>query len=735
MTDAPKKPTKISRAILGTACYRCRGFRHACDCAKPFCTRCQRRGLVCSYPEAAPTLKKLQKATEVLGDRIKKFGDLIKHTGDNNQLAKTDKSISLQKLAQTRSSVTPTSQISDYSTRSTCADTIHLASSFSIYPCHKCYKDLQPCDLTTPSCGRCFSTGNECVYQKTEPKANHVSQALNTMNKVMDHWQESIDKIAKDFAQKTKDFGQKVDQSFKKKPLQPFSWKITTTKKGLTVESNVNSFNDLTTLVDQFKKAMYISTPQQEQIDTPEILDDVLAMPGNEYVDDTSSIHTSSTFSFNLFNSAHPLVDYENLAPVEITEELTDSLVHLYCNTPCCSSTRLPIVNPVKFLERYCDPEKRPPKILVYAICATAARNAFQFHVSSVQDKEYNIGKTISIIYCLKGRELLADCFDLEPTLDHCVAAFLLAYCHLQNGYTGILYIYEWITFTMAQELDLYKDDRELTQDENMLVWCLYYFNTWYKVFQGNSSSSVQIYPRSPLQPPPSKPNTSECIPQDVINYYIYTEWYYLIQLQSLRQEITYRLLSVQPTGNKDASLSTDLIAFQERLSAFHETLPPEWKDMNVKSEYSAHSIDIYLLSKSCTLNVYIDYHINKVLLYQAFFPAEHFPTTPSAIQSLHICLESALIISQTIIAMITEHDNQCNIPLFGLMFANMVYIKLLNYPGDHPYKELVKKNLVQSIDTLKMSKPYIYDIDMSSSLLHIMEQDAIQALREIHFT
>ncbi|KAG0747047.1 hypothetical protein G6F23_003072 [Rhizopus arrhizus] len=733
MADEPKKETKSTRASWGTACYRCRGFRHACDRTKPSCTRCQRRKIICIYPEAAPTLRKLQKATESLGDRIKKFGEILKNTSENNQFSKANNSrgMSLQRLAQPRSSVSPLSQIStnSFSSVSTDMNTMVSASSFSVYPCHKCYKDLQPCDLTLPSCSRCFSTGHECIYQKTEPKAKHVSQVLNTMNKVMDQWQESIDKMAKDFAQKTRDFGQRVDQSFKRKPLQPFSWKITTTNKGISVEGNVNSFNDLTNFVDQFKKVMHISTPQKEQTYAPEILDDMVALPGTEYVDDTSSIHTSSTFSFNIFNSSHPLADHEDLTPIEITQELTDGLVDLYCNTPCCTTTRLPIINTEEFLARYHASENRPCQALIFAVCAAAARNAFQFHVSNEVDKEYNVGKTISILYCLKGREVLAECFDEEPSLDLCMAVFLLAYCHMQNGYTGVLYIYEWIAFTMAHELGLYDENRELNPEENMLAWCLFYFNTWYKVFQGNASSSGQIYPRCPLQPPPPKPNLSECTPKTMVKHYIYTEWYYLIQLQVLRQEITSRLLSTQPAGQPDATLSTDLLAFQNRLDAFYNALPPEWRSLDVKFDNSTNCADFYLLANSCIFNVYIDYHINKVLLHQAFFPAEHFPTTPSAIQSLHSCLNSALIISQAINTMVSQQDNQCNIPLYGLMFANMVYIKLLNYPGDHPCKALARQSLVQSLDTLKTSKPYIYDLDMSMHLLNIMEKDVLQVL------
>ncbi|ORE10245.1 hypothetical protein BCV72DRAFT_30398 [Rhizopus microsporus var. microsporus] len=731
MAAIPKDSTS-TRAKLGTACYRCRGFRHACDRAKPSCSRCQRRGIICTYPEAAPTLKKLQKATETLGDRIKKFGDLLKTTGEHNHFAKSNnnnKGISLQWLAQSRSTVAPSTEAYASSVLSAESDTVASTSSFSVYPCLKCYKDLQPCDLTVPGCTRCSANGYECIYQKTEPKANHVSQVLNTMNKVMDQWQESIDKMAKDFAQKTRDFGQKVDQSFKKKPIQPFSWKITTTNKGLSVESNVNSFNDLSKLVDQFKKIMHISTPRDELPTAPKVLDETVTIPGYECLDDTSSIHTASTFSFSILNSAHPLTDHKGLVPIEVTQELTDSLVELYCNTPCCNTVRLPIINTTEFLARYHDPEKRPSQLLIYAVCASTARSAFQFHVWNRQQEEYNMGRDISMAYCLKGRELLAEVFDDEPTLDHCVAVFLLAYCHMQNGYTGVLYIYEWIAYNMARGLGLFDEHRQLSQQESMLAWCLYYYNTWYKVFQGDSCSSIQFQPRSPLPPLPPKPNTLECTPQDMVDYYIHTGWHYMIRSQILRQEMTSCLLSAQSSEKSNSVLTANLVALQSKLDAFYDSLTPEWKKLDINSKQTDECPDLYLLAKSCITNVHVDYHINKILLYQAFSPVDHFPTTSTSLQALHTCLNSAHTITIIINNLVSEQDNQCNVPFFGLVFANMVYIKLLSYHDDHPYRELARQSLIQSLDTLKRSKAYIYDIDMSTNLLHVMEQDAMQVL------
>ncbi|KAI7906780.1 uncharacterized protein BX663DRAFT_497563 [Cokeromyces recurvatus] len=793
MADVSKKTTS-NHNNLGAACYRCRGFRHACDREKPACSRCKRRGITCQYPEAAPTLKKLQKATETLSDRIKKFGELLK-TGENNNdglLNNTNfkKGISLQRLAQPRSTVAPAdfdNSPSLYITNSTSmsvrsnnpdllidddarSTTSHSTitkskttppvvstSSFSVYPCNKCYKDLQQCDLTLPSCSRCANNNFECIYTKTEPKANHVSQVLNTMNKVMDQWQDSIDKMAKDFAQKTRDFGQRVDQSFKKKPLPPFAWKITSTNKGLSVESNVNSFNDLSKLVDQFKRTMHITPRDPETADTDMIDDERHRIAQGVEIDDASSIHTSSGFSFGVWNAwSHPTNAIPEDYPVDINQELTDSLVELYCRTPCCSAIRLPIIDTTEFLARYksTDAERRPSKVLIYAVCAMAARNAFQMHVWSKrpahETPHYNMGKALSMAYCLKGREELAECFD-RPTIDNCQAAFLLSYCNHQNGYPGVIYVYDWIAFTMAQELGLYDSGRVLDTREGILVWGLYYFNTWYRVLQGVSNSYAelgQIHPSCPLPPPQPKPkldymDIDDMIepPQEMIDYYVYTEWYCLIQLQILRHDCMSRLLSAQAAGKHDTTLSADLLAMQDRLQAFYDKLPAEWKNPDLESialdqmaactpepfyhgneQQQYYHVDIHEFARFCILSVHVYYNINKILLYQAFFPTDHAPTSPFSLQSLYTCIDAAYAITQTLDIMVKHHD-ECNIPLLGFLFANMVYIKLLNY-NDDQYQEFARRCLEQSINVSKMSKAYLYDFEMTRNLVNVMEQD-----------
>ncbi|CEP07531.1 hypothetical protein [Parasitella parasitica] len=661
------------------------------------------------------------------------------------------------------------------STPSNTSNPVASTSSFSVYPCSKCYKDLQQCDLTLPSCSRCASGSFECIYTKTEPKANHVSQVLNTMNKVMDQWQDSIDKMAKDFAQKTRDFGQRVDQSFKKKPLQPFAWKITTTNKGLSVESNVNSFNDLSKLVDQFKKSMHITSrdddDQQNGIHerAADLLDDERhRMAQSAELDDTSSIHTSSGFSFGVWNSwGHPAHALPDNYPVDISPELTDSLVDLYCRTPCCSAIRLPIVDTTEFLARYHDPDpaKKPSTVLVYAVCAMAARNAFQMHVWSKRPAhdtpKYNMGKALSMAYCLKGREQLAECFD-DPTIDNCQAAFLLSYCNHQNGYPGVIYIYEWISFTMAQELGLYDEGRVLDPRESILVWCLYYFNTWYRVLQGVSNMSAesgQFHPNCSLPPPQPKPvldlmdvDNAEP-PKEMIDYYVYTEWYCMIQLQVLRHDVMSRLLSAQAAGKQDTTLSMDLLAMQDRLQEFYNNLSVEWKDPDLESialdqmaagtpepccgssynsfgeqqqEKQHYHVDIHEFARFCILNVHVHYNINKILLYQAFFPSDHVPTSPFSVQCLYICIDAAYAITQTLDIMVKHHD-ECNIPLLGFLFANMVYIKLLNY-NDDQYQEFARRCLEQSINVSKMSKAYLYDFEMTRNLVSVMELDVRNA-------
>ncbi|KAG2224871.1 hypothetical protein INT45_008053 [Circinella minor] len=791
---------------LGAACFRCRGFRHAshaCDRQKPACSRCQRRGITCTYPEAAPTLKKLQKATETLGDRIRKFGDRLKSTEGAKDFKAT---ISLQRLAQRNASgddadnatLSPVPSISEEAsdTRSDTRSSISVSSSdvtaeeneqqkrgvastsnFSVYPCGKCYKDLQQCDLTLPSCSRCEANNFECIYMKTEPKANHVSQVLTTMNKIMDQWQESIDRMAKDFAQKTRDFSQRTNNAFKMKPLQPFAWKITSTGRGLSVESNVNSYNDLSKLVDQFKKSMHISPPPHDndndtEVDggSPSLSDERQRIAQSVELDDTSSIHTSSGFSFAVWNSwSHPTHALPQDYPIDISDELTDNLVDLYCRSPCCSAIRLPIIDTSDFLARYRDPARPPSKVLIYAICAMSARNAFQLHMWSKrpahESPQYNMGKALSIAYCLKGRELLSECFDEEPSIDNCRAAILLSYCSYQNGYSGVIYIYEWIAYSMARELGLYDSNRQFTEDEAKLVWCMYYFNTWYRVLQGGSSTSVessQFYPCCPLPQPPEKPEMMDTDlngppSQELVDYYVWSTWYYMIRLQILRHDVMSRLVAAQDTKS-DPNLSLDLLAMQDRLQEFYNSLPGEWRNpdigyatspqpapsttssscattppsvmtdddnnnTNINNNNNQHyHIDLAGFARFCVLNVHIYYNINRILLYQAFFPSDHIPSVPFSIQCLYTCIDAANSITQ-ILEYMSQQRNECNVPLIGFLFANIVYFKLLNYQ-DNKCQDFARQCLQLSVDISKSSITYMYDFERAKTLVSVMEQD-----------
>jgi hypothetical protein len=69
------------------------------------------------------------------------------------------------------------------------------------------------------------------------------------------------------------------------------------------------------------------------------------------------------------------------------------------------------------------------------------------------------------------------------------------------------------------------------------------------------------------------------------------------------------------------------------------------------------------------------------------------------------------------------KHHDECNIPLLGFLFANMVYIKLLNYTDDQ-YREFARRCLEQSINISKMSKAYLYDFEMTRNMVEVMEHD-----------
>ncbi|KAI7862148.1 hypothetical protein BDF14DRAFT_1859203 [Spinellus fusiger] len=761
---------------LGAACFRCRGFRHACERQRPTCSRCLRRGIHCTYPEAAPTLKKLQKATETLGERIRKFSEKLKST---EGLPKDLKSTSLKRMTQQTcvsagSSKTPsiTTETSDsQSTASATSETTYewdegmrprlnvaSISSFSVYPCNKCFKDLQQCDLTMPRCGRCKYNNTDCFYTRTEPKANNVSQVLNTMNKVMDQWQESIDKMAKDLAQKTRDFSARANNSLKMKPLQPFVWKITSTGKGLSVESDLNSYNDFSRFVDQFMKAMHIA-PREVTTPTPpsSVLSEERQKLARELeLDDKSSIQTSSGFSFAVWSTwSNPTNTFPQDYPIDITPELTDDLIRLYFQTPCCSALRMPIVDTTGFMERYQhpDPTQRPSTILIYAICSMAARNAFQLHVwskrPSHESPHYNMGKALSIAYSIKGRELLSECFD-EPSIDNCQAAFLLSYSSHQNGNTGVIYIYEWIAFTMAQEMGYYDSSNELTRQQSIIVWCLYYYNTWYRVLQGNthtdSIKSNQFYPHCPLPPPPPKPildttsgSSEAAFREETIDHYVWSTWNYLIKLQKIRHDAIARILAAQTLGKPDTDLPLDLMEMHDRLQEFYDSLPDEWQspeiellvvDMTKRSMEtppmeSGHTfcyLELTELAQACIFEVNIHYHINKILLNQPFFPSDHMPTNAFSLHCLKASVDSAYFITHAIEGLVKCH-NDCYTPVAGLLFSNLVYSKLLNYQ-DVQYREFALQSMQLSLVVAKQSNGYTYDFDRVKRLVQVIEQE-----------
>lgn len=741
--------------------------RHACDRRKPSCSRCYRRGISCVYPEAAPTLKKLQKATDNFGDRLKLFGERLK-TGEIVPLQPLFYSRDVIEVISPNQVESPYSEsiLSSYSEDSDDDDDImsenhrkpkkrsrKVAStnSFSVYPCIKCFKDLQQCDLTLPKCSRCEANNFDCAFKETEPKANHVSQVLTTMNKVMDQWQDSIDRVAKGLAQKTKSLSIKANNSLRAKPVQT-SWKITTTKKGISVESNVKSYCDFSTLVDQFKRSITITqnrncnSTNKDNVQQHQKLS--MDKPILEF-DENGSIHTTSGFAiWNLW--AHPTHAMPQDYPIDISKELTDNLVELYCRTPCCSSIRLPIIDTVDFLKRYrnSDVTKRPPTVLVYAVCAMAARNAFQLHVWSKRPSfdapQYNMGKALSVAYCLRGRELLSDCFD-EPSLDNCQAAFLLSYCNYQNGYPGVIYFYEWIAYNMALQLGLYDNQRELTQSESMLVWSIYYCNTWYKALQGGnpeaSQGLSQCKPSCPL--PAAVPRPDQTLfdkkgepDSRVIHYYVWNCWVYLITLQLLRDQSMSKLIVYSSTGGDklDRTLPQDLLSMQETLKEFHTNLPKEWQSPNLdidnnnnKQEACCSStdnfnVDIKSFGNYCINLVSLNYSVNQIILFQPFIPMDRLPTTPISIQSLETSLNAANNISQ-LFELMVQQTEECHVPLVGFLFANIVYKKLLSYTSDEHYHETGKNGLLRSIDISKNSINYTYDFEMARTLVSVMEQ------------
>lgn len=287
-------------------------------------------------------------------------------------------------------------------------------------------------------------------------------------------------------------------------------------------------------------------------------------------------------------------------------------------------------------------------------------------------------------------------------------------------------------------------DERHVhTTQESKLIWCLYYFNTWYRVLQVGTEQSIdgsQLYPNSPLPMPPAKPiqlDIHSAEPSyELIDYYVYSKWYYMIQLQILRHEVMTRILSAQSFVKQESPFTQDdMSMMQHKLEEFYNNLPEEWRNPDVENialcsdsaahlDHKAHyyHLDIHEFAMFCILTVRVYYHINKILLYQAFLPSDYSTTSAFSLDCLQKCTDAAYSITQTLDIMV-KHSHDCNIPLMGLLFANMVYTKLLNYT-DGQYKEFAIRCLEQSINISKLSKAYLYDFDMARHIVSIMERD-----------
>ncbi|ORZ03127.1 hypothetical protein BCR43DRAFT_450313 [Syncephalastrum racemosum] len=576
------------------------------------------------------------------------------------------------------------------------SDDIALAPSalgvtgFAIHPCLKCNHDLQHCDFKKPSCERCVENGYTCEYVPLEPKVNHLAQAVSTMNKVLDDWQHSMLVVPK------------RDKAYAS-AMATVAWKIISMPQGLSIETNVTSFPKLTRWFEHFRQSVS-STAEKDML-----------------------LHYPSTFKKTLFNVWPSCIssdhDFPTDYPIDITDDLTDTLIDLYCRTPCCSAIRMPIIDTAELLKRYRDPDpsKRPLKVLIYAVCGMAARNAFQLHVWSKKSKHqlphYNIGKALSMAYCLLGRNQLAECFD-EPSMDACQAAILLSYCSYQNGYPGVIYIYEFITFTMANELGLYDTDRELTPRESLLVWLIYYFNTWTRILQGGTSISLQssqFFPRSsrPPKPPSLSPTDS---PEPDEDYYVLRTWSYLIELQVQRDAIMAELCKWRDDGDK-SDVQSALFKMQQQLADIEQRIPPAWRD-----PFSAESSSF---QQACMLQVLVAYHTNRILLHYPFLSPDHIhPNDHSSYASLcwTICLNSAC----TVVRAMEILAHQCSNPIVNFLFTNIVFVKALVY---NPNDKLARRHLALSLQISKKSSTYAYDFERARVVVGFMEQVASQYL------
>lgn len=392
---------------------------------------------------------------------------------------------------------------------------------------------------------------------------------------------------------------------------------------------------------------------------------------------------------------------------------------------------RLPIVDGKDLLARYYspDPSQRPSKVLVYAICAMTARNAFQVHVWSKrpahETPQYNMGKALSIAYWLSARKLLAECFD-EPSLDTCRAALFLSYCSHHNGYLNLVRFYDWIAVSMAQELGLF-DRKEQPYYDSLLAWVIYYWHVWMRVLgAGLSHRSVPRPAASPPSPPPLTTST-EMNDEEYNNYNVLRSWSYRFQLQLQRDEIMSCTLSAQKQNLSAEHLSHMFEPLEADLKAFFESLPSHWRDPpnqasdNDHQKDNGYTIGRDMLECACIVEVQVQYYINVIMLYYPFLPSSSSSSSssntlsPFTRQCLRVCLHAA----QTITCAIENMVQGCSVPLIGLVFSNSVYQRIFQCTRSPAALQAMQR----SLDISKASLHYAYDFESHRPLVRLMEQ------------
>ena len=645
----------------------------------------------------------------------------------------------------------------------------------NVFPCQKCYQSLQPCDMTLPVCKRCQQNGIDCIYFHGEkPKIYHLATAVSKLNVMLDRYEQAFRQEQKREQRKT-------------------IWTVMSSRQGWTGIAHIASYNDLLKFIDHINQVGTFNDTNSNhhyyyhESPLPSIL---LGNPWGtaaaaiEAQQDTATIHSDNNsnnedrfdaWSYPTF-STMPRDD-----TIRITDQLTNDLLDLYCRTPCCSAIRLPIIDTEEFMARYKgtdtshdtsygnnNPSPPPPaKVLVYAICAMTARNAFQVHVwnkktrnndnnnndqndtSSYGPAHFNMGREISMVYCLEARELLADCYD-EPSLDTCRAAILLSYCSYQNGYPGLIYYYEFIAVSMAHDLGLYNGlPRMLSPYDNVLAWSLYYFHIWSQLLRGGSARLTGGWGN-----PPSLLSLPQPLEIHHKDYYLLSTWAYKFQLQMQRDAVMACILSAEQQGLSVQELADILRPKQIQLDKFYQDLPWEFKqepsqlrmtkkshqqkncnqnnnnnnNININSSSTTattnattatitmddrYTTDVDMFVRACILELQVQYQINKILLHYPFLTT---PTiTPFSGQShLGICMHAAYSITCAIEA----SADSCNCPLIGLVFANSVYLKFWRYTKN----QFALRCLKRSLDISKTTPTYVHDFEMAKTLVKILE-------------